>query len=154
MRESRSKGNYTGGFVLFGYRAENKKIVIHEDEAQVVRQIFEEFAAGKLVKTILEELCTKGIMNRGKPFARNTLYHLLANEKYAGLYRHGNEVFTNIYPQIVPDAVFSIVKSKIDNNKYGKHKPYICYLLKNKLKCGYCGKPSIRIPVQQETAQL
>lgn len=141
MRESRSKGNFTGGFILFGYRAENKKLVIHEDEAQVVRQIFEEYAAGKLVKTILEELRAKGIMNRGKPFARNTLYRLLANEKYAGIYRHGNEVFENIYPRIVPNAVFSIVKNKIDNNKYGKHKPYICYLLKNKLKCGYCGKP-------------
>lgn len=141
MRETRSKGNFTGGFVLFGYRVENKKVVIHEDEASVVRQIFTECATGKLVKTIIEELREKGIMNRGKPFARNTVYHMLSNEKYAGIYRHGDEVFTNIYPRIVPDEIFSVVASKIANNKYGKHKENVCYLLKNRLVCGYCGKP-------------
>lgn len=141
MRETRSKGNFTGGYVLFGYRVENKKLVVFEDEAQIVRQIFEECAEGRLVKTILEELREKGILNRGKPFARNTLYHLLANEKYAGVYRHENEIFTNIYPRIVPEEVFSVVKNKIESNKYGKHKPYVCYLLRNKMRCGYCGKP-------------
>ncbi len=141
MRESRSKGNYTGGFVLFGYRVENKKLVIHEDEAVIVRQMFEDCASGKLVKTIIEELREKGILYRGKPFARNTVYHLLANEKYAGIYRHGDEIFTNIYPRIVPDEIFSVVASKIANNKYGKHKPNIYYLLRNKMICGYCGKP-------------
>ena len=140
MRESRNKGNFTGGYVLYGYRVENKKLVICENEAQIVRQIFEECAAGKLVKTILDELNEKGILNHGKPFARNTLYHLLANEKYAGIVRHGDEIFTNIYPRIVSDTVFSVVKSKLGGNKYGKHKPNVCYLLKNKIKCGYCGK--------------
>lgn len=141
MRESRSKGNFTGGFLLFGYRVENKKIVIYEDEAQVVRQIFADCASGKLIKTIIEELHEKGILNRGKPFARNTVYHLLANEKYAGIYRHNDEVFTNIYPRIISDDVFSIVASKIARNKYGKHKPFVYYLLRNKMICGYCGKP-------------
>lgn len=141
MRESRNKGNFTGGFVLFGYRVVDKKLTIHEDEAVIVRQMFEACASGKLVKTIIAELREKGILYRGKPFARNTVYHLLANEKYAGIYRHGNEVFTNIYPRIVPDNIFSIVASKIANNKYGKHKPNVYYLLRNKMTCGYCGKP-------------
>lgn len=80
MNESRQKGNYTGGFVLFGYRVENKKLIIHEDEAQIVRQIFTDYASGRLVTSIIAELHEKGILNRGKPFARNTVYHLLANE--------------------------------------------------------------------------
>ena len=141
MNESRQKGTFTGGFIIFGYRVENKKIIIHEDEAEVVRWMFNECASGKLVKTIIEELHEKGILYRGKPFARNTVYHLLANEKYSGIYRHGEEVFTNMYPRIVPQEIFDAVKSKIDSNKYGKHKPNIVYLLKNKVKCGYCGKP-------------
>jgi hypothetical protein len=29
----------------------------------------------------------------------------------------------------------------LENNKSGKHKPDVCYLLKYKLQCGYCGKP-------------
>lgn len=141
MNETRQKGNFTGGFILFGYRVKDKKVIIQPDEAEVVRHVFEECAAGMLVKDIISELHEKGILNRGKPFARNTVYKLLQNEKYAGICRHGDEVFTNIYPRIVPENVFTIVKNKIDNNKYGKHKPNVCYLLKNKLICGYCGKP-------------
>ena len=91
MNESRQKGTFTGGFIIFGYRVENKKIIIHEDEAEVVRWMFNECASGKLVKTIIEELHEKGILYRGKPFARNTVYHLLANEKYSGIYRKSAE---------------------------------------------------------------
>ena len=141
FRESREKGNYTGGVTLFGYRVRDKKVVIHPDEAQIVRQIFEDCAAGKMVKTIIEELEERGVMNRGKPFARNTVYRLLANEKYAGICRYRDEIYTNIYPRIVSEEVFTLVKNKLETNKYGKHSPEIYYLLKNKLKCGYCGRP-------------
>lgn len=140
MNETRQKGNFTGGYVIFGYRVENKKIVIQEDEAEVVRWMFNECASGKLVKTIYQELNKKGFLYRGKPFARNTVYRLLANEKYSGIFRHGDEVFTNMYPRIVPQEIFEAVKSKIESNKYGKHKPDVVYLLKNKVRCGYCGK--------------
>lgn len=47
-------------------------------------------------------------------------------------------MFTNIYPKIISDELFETVRSKIESNKYGKHKPDVVYLLKNKLKCGYC----------------
>lgn len=141
MNETRQKGNFTGGGVLFGYRVENKKVIIHEDEAEVVRWMFNEYASGKLGKTIYQELNEKGILYRGKPFGRTTIYRLLANEKYIGIFRHGDEVFTNIYPRIVPQETFEAVKSKIESNKHGKHKPDIVYLLKNKVRCGYCGKP-------------
>ena len=141
MRESRNKGNFTGGFILFGYRVENKKVVIHEEEARIVRRMFEDCASGKQVKTIIEELNEKGILNRGKPFSKNTVYFLLSNEKYAGICRHNNEVFTNIYPRIVPNEIFSLVSKKIADNRYGKHNPNVYYLLRNRMFCGYCGKP-------------
>ena len=102
--------------------------------------MFQECASGTLVKTIIEQLHEKGILCRGKPFAKNTVYRMLANEKYAGIYKHGDEIFTNMYPRIVPQEIFDTVKNKLDNNKYGKHKKDVVYLLKNKTRCGYCGK--------------
>ena len=139
MNETRHKGNFTGGTILYGYKVENKKVVINEEEAQVVKNLYLDFASGKLVKTILEELRKKGVLYRGKVFARNTLYNFLRNEKYNGKYTFNGEVFTNIYPKIIPDELFETVRNKIEGNKYGKHKPDIVYLLKNKMKCGYCG---------------
>ncbi len=141
MKESRLKGNFTGGFVLYGYKVVNKKLVIDEDKAAVIRRIYTEYASGVYVKDIIEGLTRDGIYNRGKPFARNTVYNTLKNEKYGGIYRHGNEVFDNIYPRIVPENIFRIVRESIEKNHYGKHDSEMSFLLKNKVICGYCGKP-------------
>ena len=140
MRESRSKGYFTGGTLLFGYKVVNKKVVIDEDKAAVIRKIFTDYAAGVFVKDIIAELTEKGILHHGKPFARNTIYNMLKNEKYGGVFRHGDEVFTNIYPRIVPDNIYKIVRQDIEKNRYGKHTQENEYLLKNKVVCGYCGK--------------
>lgn len=141
MRETRSKGNFTGGFIIYGYKVENHKVVIDEEKAEIVKYIFEQYAMGVYVKDIIKELTTKGIYNRGKPFARNTVYNILKNEKYAGIYRHNGEVFRNIYPQIVPQETFDIVRKKIERNHYGKRSTEVVYLLRHKMICGYCGSP-------------
>ena len=110
----------TGGFLIYGYKIENKKVVIDEETAEVVRYIFEHYSLGVYVKDIIANLTARGILNRGKPFARNTVYNILKNEKYSGIYRYGDEVFENMYPQIVPQEIFDRVRSKINASKYGK----------------------------------
>ena len=112
-----------------------------EEKAETVKYIFEQYAIGVYVKDIIKALTAKGIYNRGKPFARNTVYNILKNEKYAGIYRYNGEVFTNIYPQIVPQETYDIVRKKIDSNHYGKRSTEVVYLLRHKMKCGYCGSP-------------
>lgn len=141
MRETRSKGNFTGGFIIYGYKVENHKVVIDEEKAETVKYIFEQYAMGVYVKDIIKALTAKGIYNHGKPFARNTVYNILKNEKYAGIYRHNGEVFTNIYPQIVPQETYDIVRKKIERNHYGKRSTEVVYLLRHKMVCGYCGSP-------------
>ena len=141
MRETRSKGNFTGGFIIYGYKVENHKVVIEKERAETVKYIFEQYAIGVYVKDIIKALTAKGIYNHGKPFARNTVYNILKNEKYAGIYRHNGEVFTNIYPQIVPQETFDIVRKKIERNHYGKRSTEVVYLLRHKMICGYCASP-------------
>ena len=140
LRESRAKGNFTGGTVLFGYNVKNKKVVINEDEAKIIRYIYSEYAAGTYVKDIIANLTEKGLYYRGKPFARTTVYNILKNEKYGGITKHNDEIFTNIYPRIIPEDIFNIVRSKASENHYGKHTNEDVYLLKNKVFCGHCGK--------------
>ena len=140
MNESRQKGQFTGGSILYGYRVEKKKVYIEEEQANIVREIYEKYASGVFVKDIIKDLTDRGIYHRGKPFARTTLYNMLANEKYAGILRYGEEIFTNIYPRIVPEHVYNIVRQKVEENHFGKHDSTVQYLLKNKIVCGYCGK--------------
>ena len=139
MRETRNKGNFQGGYLLYGYKLENKKIVIDEEQAEIIRFIYEQYSVGVYVKDIMESLNNRGILNKGKPFARNTIYNILKNEKYSGVYRFKDEVYNNMFPQIVPTSTYEIVREKIDKNRYGKQSTETIYLLRNKIKCGYCG---------------
>ena len=140
MNETRQKGNFTGGHLLYGYSVENKKVIIDEEKAEIVRYIFEQYSVGVYVEDIIADLTAKGIYNRGKPFARNTVYKMLKNEKYSGIYRIRDEVFENMYPQIVTPKTFEIVREKVKDNQYGKRSLDVVYLLRNKMKCGYCGQ--------------
>ena len=140
MKENRLKGNFGGGAIPFGFKVQNKKVLINEDEAAIVRRIYNEYAANKFVKDIIDDLHKDGLSYRGKPFARTTVYKLLKNEKYSGNYHYDGELFTNIYPRIVPERIFEIVHNKMEENKYGKHDSDAVYILKNKMKCGYCNK--------------
>jgi hypothetical protein len=139
LNESRHKGNFTGGYLLYGYRVENKKVLIDDDKAEIVRFIFRQYAAGTIVKDIIAGLTAKGILNRGRPFARNTVYNILKNEKYAGIYHYGDEKYMDIYPAIVPDTVYDKVAKMIIGNRYGKRSVEVVYLLREKAVCGYCG---------------
>ena len=141
MNETRLKGNFTGGNIIYGYKVENHKILINEEQAEVVRFIYEQYALGVYVKDIIADLTTKHILNHGKPFARNNIYNILKNEKYSGIYRFNNQTFENMYPQIVSTEIYEKVRQKTNQNKYGKRSVEVVYLLRNKLKCGYCGEP-------------
>ena len=50
MRETRSKGNFTGGFIIYGYKVENHKVVIDEEKAETV-QNFLFYASDQIHKT-------------------------------------------------------------------------------------------------------
>lgn len=141
MNESRRKGHFTGGNILYGYKVVDKKIEVDEDAAEIVRYIFKRAANGDFMKDIQADLNEKGILNHGHTFGLNTLYCMLRNEKYIGIHRVGDEVFTNTYAQIVPTELFNFVRQRTEENKYGRHSKEVIYLLKNRAFCGYCGAP-------------
>ena len=141
MRETRRKGNFQGGTLLYGYKLDGRKIVIDEEKAVIVNYIYEQYSKGVYVRNIINTLTSQGVIYRGKPFATNTIYNILKNRKYSGVYYHENERIDNMYPQIVPTDLFEKVRAIIDKNKSGKRSIRVDYLLRHKLKCGYCGEP-------------
>ena len=143
MRETRRKGLYQGGRLPYGYRVEDRKIVIDEEQAQAVRYIYEQFSKGAYVRQIIKALTAEGVSYHGKPFAMNTVYNILKNEKYRGVYYHGEERIDNMYPRIVSDEVFERVRKIVEANKHGKRSVAVTYLLRHKLVCGYCGQSVI-----------
>ena len=118
MYETRRKGNYQGGALPYGYVACNKKVVIDEEKAEIVRFIFEQYTKGVIVKDIIATLTSNGILYKGKPFAMNTIYGIIKNEKYSGRYMLGDELVDKIYPPIISQEIFAKVRAKVNANKY------------------------------------
>lgn len=87
LRENALKGKHAGGQVLFGYSLDENGYYRPNENAKIVRRIFEEYAAGYPKTDICDRLNKEGYRNqRGKKFNTRTLYDLLRNEKYIGNY--------------------------------------------------------------------
>ena len=56
MNETRLKGNFTGGHLIYGYTKENHKLLINEEQAEVVRYIYKQYSIGTYVKDIIATL--------------------------------------------------------------------------------------------------
>lgn len=143
MRETRLKGLYQGGWLPYGYKVIDRKIVVDEACIETVKFIFSQYSVGNCVREIISALKEKGILYKGKPFATNTVYGILRNEKYTGIYEIGGDIFKNMYPKIIDVELFEAVKDKLEKNKYGKNSIEAPYLLRRKIKCGYCGRSMI-----------
>ena len=140
LHESRLKGLYCGGTVPYGYKVIDKKIYIDEEQAQVVRYIFQEYLNGKIMREIIEDLSKKGILYKGAPFLNQTISKMLHLEKYIGIARYDDGVFDNLYPAIIDKQVFEAVQQILEQNKIGSRSKDTELLLKGKMICGYCGR--------------
>lgn len=88
MRRGRNakkeKGIYTGGWIKYGYKLDdNKYFVINEEEATIVRTIFELYATGKYsFMKLTKELKARGIEKNGKPIGLYSVEKILESESY------------------------------------------------------------------------
>ena len=114
---------------------------VDENEAVIVREIFERYGKGETVTDIIKDLNARQIKTSlGRDFNKNSLHRLLRNKRYIGTYLYKGEETPGGMPRIVSDEVFERVQSILDKNKAaparsrGKEE----YLLTTKLFCGYC----------------
>lgn len=88
FRQSVEKGTVLGNDSIWGYRKEKGKLVIVEEEAEMVRKIFDLYANENLgVRAIAKILSDSGLRNtNGNPFSFSTIKGILVNPKYKGFY--------------------------------------------------------------------
>ena len=116
--------------------------MINETEANIIRQMFNDYLSGMRIKDIVIKLSNAGIKNKyGTEWSINSISRSLRNENYKGVLTADNTIYTNIYPQIVSGEIFDEVNAKL---KVGKrtsahYKTDTQYLLSGKLLCGKCG---------------
>ena len=82
------KGKVLGNNAIWGYEKNNCKLELNEDEAKIVKRIYEIYASGDIgIRKIGKELAKEGIYTRdGEVFAYSTIKNILTNPKYKGFY--------------------------------------------------------------------
>lgn len=131
-----------GGNRPFGYRIDSdKNFVIDEKEAEIVRKIFTDYADGKPVKEIADELNTRGIKNsRGGTWNKGSFHRMFNNVKYIGIYQCGGYEKADAVPRIISDDLWNRVQKQVQKHRKA---PASCrdmqYLLTGKAYCGKCG---------------
>ena len=157
-----------GNSRIFGYRKEGGRLVVDEEQASMVRELFELYATGQYSMKQLETLFwEKGYRNyNGKKIAHTTMSGVISNHKYKGYYV-GNKVkvidlFTKkqkflppeewvmfkdetgeIVPAIISEELWEqanqVLKKRSEDVKNRQGRCNHGNLLTGKLYCTHCG---------------
>lgn len=138
LHESRMKGHVIGA-VSFGYIKENKMLKINENEAIIIKRIFEEYNSGKTILQIIKIFEKENITFKGNKFIPQTIRDILHRKLYTGEYTLKGKEYNNIYPQIIDKKLFEEVNAKLSKNAYGCRKAnHEVFKLRDKIYCGSC----------------
>ena len=108
------------GHKLFGYDVDRstKKYIPDPNTAPFVQWAFREYASGKPLKTIAEEMNAQGLRTpRNAKFSVNMLNKMLKNRAYIGEYHHGDIVVEGGMPVLVDKATFDRAQRRFAENK-------------------------------------
>jgi hypothetical protein len=143
LTENALKCKCNGGYITYGYTIDaDRYFQIDPLTAPVVREIFQKYAAGMIIKDIMDELNGRGIKTlRGGKFTINIITNILKNRRYTGEYRFGETVVPEGMPAIITKELFEVVNARMEQNKRApaRYKADDRYLLTTKLMCGKCG---------------
>jgi site-specific DNA recombinase len=154
---ARRKGKWSGGRPLLGYDVERTsggpKLIVNEDEAARVRQIFELYLDEGSLLSAVRVLNDRGwrtkrwVTKRGRvmgdrPFDKGSLFQLLTNVVCLGRVTYKTEVHEGEHEAIVPEDLWQKVQARLRRNGHSggrearnKHGA----LLKGLLYCSSCG---------------
>ncbi len=109
---SRKRGMWMGGYAPMGYTVKERKLVIEETEAAIVRSIFQRFAKLGSGTRLARELAAEHVRNRyGKLIDKGALYKLLNNRVYVGEAVHKGVAYPGEHKPIIDRALWDCVHS-------------------------------------------
>ena len=125
---SKRKGIWVGGSAPLGYKIRDKKLVVHEDEAEHVRLIFRRYLDLGSIGPLLSDLRNRGIITKtrtrpdgrtvgGIPFTRGPLAYLLRNRRYVGEVVYRGQIYPVEHPPLLDRDLFEAVQRKLGEQR-------------------------------------
>ena len=157
-----SKGRFSTCKAPYGYRLVKDHLEIQEDEASIIRHIFDRYLAGVSMENIAKEITTLGCPTRdGTQYWQLTsIQYMLQNEKYAGdslsqkkyttrsfprqqKINHGERkqyLVIDSHPAIISREIFQKVQELLTQRSAAIHpRSDVPHAFARKVVCGHCG---------------
>ena len=162
-RERMKRGEYLAGTTPYGYRNDNRQLVIQEYEAEIVRWMFRSYLAGWSLTEIAQDLTMRKVprQNGQTKWYAFTVQYILSNEKYMGDTLLQKSYKTDVIPftkkknngeldqYYVSESHEPIVSRETylataalmaeKSEYYGRQHPITPYPLTKKIQCSRCG---------------
>ena len=147
-------GNSYTSNAPFGYYLDNKKLYIKEDEAELVRMMYDLYIDGKTLNEIALQINSKNIVTKtGVKWSTEVIRNMIINPVYKGKPEYRNykkvngklqvdKIRTFDAPAIIDAGKWDLAQEqRIKNTTYADKSRTRKALLRGVLVCGLCGKP-------------
>lgn len=125
---SKKKGMWMGGIVPVGYEVRDRKLMIKEEDAQLIRHIFRRYLELGSVTKLVRELKAQGIRTRkfvsqsgrafgDRYFTRGHLYLILNNLLYLGEIVHKDITYAGEHEAIIERDLWERVQKQLAENR-------------------------------------
>ncbi len=151
MLKKAMDGEWSGGSTPFGYTLKDKQLIINEEEAEIVRKIFD-LARIWGDRKVAEHLTQQGYKLRGKPIERHNITYITNNPLYIGKQRYNDgqrsymkpyeeqRVFDGKQEPIVSESLFfDIQKRRKKYRELHLRDRESVYIYSSLLRCHRCG---------------
>lgn len=141
MKRMVSEGKWHGGNPPFGIKLKDGNLTLDEQEAPVVKRIFNMYVSGIGAKTIAITLNREGIKTRqNKSWVQSVIGRMVKSKTYVGTYNYDGTELENYGPQVIDQETFDQAQ-KINQSRQGKHPRQVSsqYAFSGVLKCSRCG---------------
>ena len=121
---SKKKGMWMGGNVPFGYRLENRQLIIEPAEARILEDIYRQYLKLGNVTAVCAYLDSKQIRTRtNNRFSRGALYHLLGSRLYVGEIAHRGQIYPGQHQAIIDPETWNAVAELLRSNAPQRSRP-------------------------------
>jgi site-specific DNA recombinase len=134
IAQSKARGMWMGGSPPIGYRPDGRSLAIVEQDAAMVRDIFDRYLRLGNMRRLHRELLSTSIVKPhrataagraygGTPFNRSELYNLLGNRIYVGDIVHRDKVWPGLHKPIIDQETFDRAQALLSRHVKGDRTP-------------------------------
>src|SRR6516165_7698493 len=125
---SKKKGMWMGGQPSLGYNVKDRKLIVNENEARTVVDIYRRYLALQSVHALKDELAGAGTRSKrrmrpdgtaygGQKLSRGALYLMLQNRIYRGQITHKGNSYPEEHQAIIDQPLWDEVQAALARNR-------------------------------------